>query len=206
MPKQSVATLPSNDALRTMFDARKRVFVDLLGWDVPVLDGAYEIDQFDTPDAAYLILLDERGRHRGSARLLRTDKPHILGDLFPCLCEGPVPVHPDMREITRFCIEPTLSRVERRNARNELVTALADHAQAQGIVGFTAVAPRAWFEQIATFGWQCSSLGKGRRIGGEDLVALRIEIDQTTSGDLARGGIYREGAYRVAGQEAECFA
>ena len=38
-----------------MFEARKRVFVDLLKWDVPVLDDAYEIDQFDTPDASYLV-------------------------------------------------------------------------------------------------------------------------------------------------------
>ncbi|HWU72384.1 MAG TPA: acyl-homoserine-lactone synthase, partial [Sphingomonas sp.] len=35
------------EVLRRMFEARKEVFVDLLGWDVPVLDGRYEIDQFD---------------------------------------------------------------------------------------------------------------------------------------------------------------
>ena len=29
-------------------DDRKRLFVDLFGWDVPVADDAYEVDQFDT--------------------------------------------------------------------------------------------------------------------------------------------------------------
>ncbi len=34
----------ADPALRVMFEARKRVFVDLLKWDVPVLEDAYEID------------------------------------------------------------------------------------------------------------------------------------------------------------------
>src|SRR3546814_16727454 len=67
-------------AMRAMFAARKEVFIDLLKWDLPVLAGAYELDQFDDPDAEYLILIDGQGRHRASARLLRTDRPHLLGD------------------------------------------------------------------------------------------------------------------------------
>src|SRR3546814_5947244 len=34
-------------AMRAMFAARKEVFIDLLKWDLPVLAGAYELDQFD---------------------------------------------------------------------------------------------------------------------------------------------------------------
>lgn len=191
-------TCPSDPTLRDMFAARKRVFVDLLKWDVPVLDDAYEIDQFDTPDASYLVLTDGENRHRASARLLRTDRAHILGELFPCLCDGPLPSRPDFREITRFCIEPTLSRVDRRAARDELVTALADHALATGMAAYTAVANRAWFRQVENFGWQCRTLGEGCRINGERLVALQIDIDCKTPEDLARGGIYQKAVYRVA--------
>ena len=48
------------------------------------LDGRFEIDQFDTPDARYLILLDPDDlRHRASARLLPTSaqcsKPSSTG-------------------------------------------------------------------------------------------------------------------------------
>ena len=42
--------------LRHMFAARKAVFVDLLGWDVPVVDGRFELDQFDDGDARYLVV------------------------------------------------------------------------------------------------------------------------------------------------------
>src|SRR5690554_3010471 len=72
----------SDPALRSMFEARKKVFVDLLKWDLPVLDGRFEVDQFDTPEAVYLVLTDESANHRASARLLRTDRSHILALLW----------------------------------------------------------------------------------------------------------------------------
>jgi len=192
---------PSDAVLRAMFEARKRVFIDLLKWDVPVLAGAYELDQFDNPDAEYLILADSEERHRGSVRLLRTDRPHILGDLFASLCDEPVPSDPALREITRFCIEPTLSRQERRDVRNELVTALVDHALANGIAGYTAVAGTGWYRQVTEFGWRCRALGPELNLGSERLVALQIDIDVATPAALARNDIYQQGAVQSRGAQ-----
>lgn len=183
--------------LRAMFEARKRVFVDLLEWDIPVLDGRFEIDQFDTPDATYVFIADPAGGHMASARILRTDRSHILKDLFAFLSDGPVPTGHACREITRFCIEPGLTRADRRLARNSLVSALADHALANAISTYTAVASPAWYSQIAKFGWKCSSLGDPSRWNGEDLVAMRIEIDARTISDLQKGGIYTPTSYQT---------
>ena len=61
-----------DDVLRAMFAARKDVFVDLLGWDVPILGGRFEIDQFDDEHANYLVVTGPNGGHRASARLLPT--------------------------------------------------------------------------------------------------------------------------------------
>jgi N-acyl-L-homoserine lactone synthetase len=194
---------PPDAVLRAMFEARKRVFVDLLKWNVPVLAGAYELDQFDTPDAEYLVLADQENRHRASARLLRTDRPHILGELFARLCDGPVPQRPDLKEITRFCIEPTLARFERRVTRDQLVVALVDHALASGLSGYTAVAGRGWFRQIAGFGWQCRALGPDMNVGGERLVAIEIDIDSTTPAALAQNGIHRRVPCQHAGSLRE---
>ncbi|MBX7481685.1 acyl-homoserine-lactone synthase [Qipengyuania qiaonensis] len=193
-------TLPetiAHPALRAMFAARKRVFVDLLKWDIPVLAGQYEIDQFDTPDATYLVLLDDQGAHLASTRLLRSDGPHILADLFPSLCADAVPRGRSIREITRFCIDPELTRSERRLARDQLVSALVSHALGDGVASYTAVASVPWFEQIARFGWQCEALGPSRRLCGEALVGLRIMIDETTPGALARTGMLRPADYLV---------
>lgn len=98
---QSVPVPLRLPALREMFEARKRVFVDLLKWDIPVLDQRFEIDQFDDEHATYLIVPDEAGGHAGSARLLETGRPHILDTLFPDLCEAPLPRGPKVLEITR---------------------------------------------------------------------------------------------------------
>ncbi len=184
-------------ALAAMFAARKHVFVDLLGWDLPLHDGRLEIDQFDDAEAAYVLLDDHGTAHRGSARLLRTGAPHILADLFPSLCAGPVPRGPDVKEITRFCIEPGFPVANQREVRNELVSALAHHAACAGIRTYTAVAGLAWFRQISRFGWECSALGEPRVINGETLVGLRIEIGADVSSRLAATGTWRDPHYRV---------
>lgn len=182
--------LGEDAAMRAMFSARKEVFVDLLKWDLPVLAGRFEVDQFDNPDADYLILLDPDGKHRASARLLRTDRPHILGSLYPYLCASSVPVGPSIREITRFCLDRHQRAQNRRSARNQLVTALAEYAFANGITDYTGVADLSWLEQILTFGWDCRMIGEPMREGALWLAALHIRIDADTIGKLQTAGTY----------------
>lgn len=178
------------DALRAMFRARKEVFIDLLKWDLPVLLGEYEIDQFDDAEAEYLILLQDGVTHRASARLLRTDRPHLLGDLYPYLCAGPVPAGPTIREITRFCLDRHQRAGDRRRVRNQLVTALAEHAIAHGITAYTGVAEVEWFDQIRRFGWECEALGQPMRGEMGWLTALHIGIGDDTPALLRATGIY----------------
>jgi acyl homoserine lactone synthase/acyl-homoserine lactone synthase len=178
------------DALRAMFVARKEVFIDLLGWDVPMLAGQFELDHFDDPHARYLILIDEDGRHRASARLLPTTRPHILDSLYPFLCEDAVPRGPTTFEITRFCLDRHQTAAERREARNQLVSGLAITAIAGGISRYTGVAEQPWVDQVLDFGWQCRTLGPARQIGRQTLSALCIDIDGQTMDALGAAGIY----------------
>lgn len=184
---QSAARSASDAVLRSMFAARKSVFVDLLKWDVPVLDGRYEIDQFDDVHATYLILADPDGTHLGSARLLPTTRPHILDSLYAELCDEAPPQAADIFEITRFCLDRGLSARERRQVRDMLVTALVDHALASGITAYSAIAEMGWFQQILAFGWRCMPLGLPRVIDGTMLAALRIEITPETPSLLESG-------------------
>src|SRR5687768_6571804 len=87
--------------LRTMHEDRKRVFIDALRWQLPH-DGSQEQDQFDADGAIYLAAKDKTGGHRVSVRLLDTERPHIVGTLFPFLCQAPLPRGPHVREITRY--------------------------------------------------------------------------------------------------------
>lgn len=177
--------------LRDMFEARKHVFVDLLKWDVPVLEGRYELDQYDDEHAAYLIVACGDGAHAGSTRLLKTTRPHILDTLFPELCAAAPPCGPKVLEITRFCLDCHQSAAERLETRNRLVSALVSYALDHGITTYTGVAEMGWLQQILAFGWHCRPLGLPRRVDGKLLGALRIDIDPDTPALLAANGIYR---------------
>jgi N-acyl-L-homoserine lactone synthetase len=176
--------------LRAMFEDRKSVFVDLLKWDLPVLDGGFELDQFDNEQATYLIIADEAGDHLGSARLLPTTHPHILDSLFASLCAAPPPTGPTVAEITRFCLSRRHNAASRRRTRNQLVTALAWHALETGIRTYTGVAELAWFQQILAFGWECRPLGIPARFDCGILGALAIEIRSDTPDLLAANAIW----------------
>lgn len=198
-------SMADTQVLLSMFEARKSVFVDLLKWDVPVLDDRYEVDRFDDRLCRYVIVADEDGRHLASARLLPTTRPHILGDIYAPLCEGPIPRGCEIFEITRFCLDRRLGATRRREARDSLVCALVDHALATRIETFTAVAETGWFRKIERFGWDCRALGSPRRIDGHELRAIRIAIHSDTPARLATSGIVPSG-HDVAGGDAAGLA
>ena len=179
-------------ALRSMFAARKRIFVDYLKWNLPVLAGRFEVDHFDDSRATYLIVTDTVGEHLASARLLSTTRPAPLDSHFPYLVAGPVPQGPGITEITRFCLSRDVSAHERTAARNLLLVGLVEHARRKGIGSYTGMAELAWFPQIQMFGWDCRQLGTPREQDGRSLVALQIHIDETTAEKLAAAGIRSE--------------
>lgn len=180
--------------LHPAFDAmhrdRKRVFVDLLKWNVPVIEDCFEVDQFDGERAIYLVAADEDGNHRGSIRLLPTDGDHILGSVFPGLCEGDVPRSPRIYEISRGCLSPALRAPERLAVRNALTTAAVEFALLHDIDAFTCIADSGWLSQILALGWDCWPLGLPTRIGRVMTGALRIDVRSDTLQKLREAGTY----------------
>lgn len=175
-------------ALRAMFEARKRVFIDLLRWNLPVLADRYEVDQFDDGHAIYLILAGPAREHLASCRLLPTTRPGILNTLYPQLSDTRLPQGEDVYEITRFCLSRDLKAADRRRARDTLVRAIAHFGIEHGIRIYTGVAEIAWLQQILAFGWRCAPLGLPQRLDGRMLGALRIDIEADTLERLAQMG------------------
>src|SRR3546814_7442447 len=118
--------LPSDcqPLLRSMFADRKRLFVDLFAWEVPVVEDRYEIDQFDTADAVYIVIPQSDSEHAASLRLLPTDRPHMLDTLFPHLCPVGVPVGETIWESMRLCLPPRHGAARRRELRTMLLSAM----------------------------------------------------------------------------------
>ena len=178
------------DLMDAMFADRKRVFIDHLGWDLPVTAAEFEIDQFDDIHAVYIIAVDDAGGHFGSLRLLRTDQPHILSTLFSELCDGRVPSAPQVREITRLCISPSAPRHHRRPIRNRVISAMVDYALDTAISALTGVVTVRFLDQILAMGWDCDQLGERMALCGLELGAFCARVDEHTPDKLTRTGIY----------------
>jgi len=154
----------------SMFLDRKRLFVDKLGWDVPVIEGRFEVDGFDGAAATYLIALDHAGAHCGSMRLLPTTDLHILDSLFGTLCCGDIPRGKDILEITRLCLPLRLGAAGRLVVRNRLISAMVDHALESGVTALTGVVSADFLEQVLAMGWRCEALGQTAVIGGSPKI------------------------------------
>lgn len=185
-------------ALEHMHRDRKRIFVDQLKWKVPCV-GDLELDQFDDELAEYLIVSDTKTHeHLGSMRLLPTDRPHILGSLFPHLCERGVPSAPEIREITRLCLSRKLKAGQRRIVFHRLVTALVEYALLTNIKAYTAVTSMHWLSQTLALGWRCMPLGMPQMVEGEMVCAMMIYIEPNTISLLRSAGTYQTSGLRLA--------
>jgi N-acyl-L-homoserine lactone synthetase len=178
------------DLLIRMFADRKQVFIDTLQWDLAVTANRFEIDPFDGARAVYVIATDDDSNHLGSLRLLCTDRPHILGNLFPHLCDDGVPTGTKVREITRLCISPSVPRRNRRLVRDRLISAMVDYALAMEISALTGVVTAQFLDQILTMGWKCDPLGDRLDLCSSKLGAFCAHIDENTPALLQRTGIY----------------
>lgn len=172
----------NRDRLEAMHADRKSVFVDRLKWNVPVVDGRFEIDSFDDVHATYLIATTADGQeHLGSVRLLQTTRRHLLGDIFPMLVDGEVPRGSDILEITRLCTSPSLADWEAHNAvRERLATALIEYALTAGITRYTMMTHTAYLSQLLATGWDVEPLGLPKEIDGQMLGALQVNVNVST--------------------------
>jgi N-acyl-L-homoserine lactone synthetase len=180
----------SEPLLQSMFADRKRLFVDLFGWDVPVVDGQYEIDQFDDEHAIYIVVCNGGDEHEASIRLYPTTQPHMLDMLFPQLCPFGVPIGEGIWESTRLCLPQRHGAGRRRELRNLLFSAMVDVALKRGIERYTGVVPDAFRKEVLSLGWRAEPLGPAVRIPGGPVGAFLIHIDADTRDRLRWTGVY----------------
>jgi acyl homoserine lactone synthase/acyl-homoserine lactone synthase len=111
-----------------------------------------------------------------------------------------------LSDLSRFCLDRDQDAASRRAARDQLVTALAEHALREGITDYTGVADLCWFDQVREFGWRCDALGPKAADPGGRLMALHIHIDAHVLDDLKRGGVYAPLSFRLADDDGEAEA
>ena len=184
--------------LAGMHADRKRVFVDMLKWDLPVVDDQFEMDEYDTEEAIYLIVQDAvDGSHLGSVRIVPTSGAHLLGDKFAFLCAAAVPTGPDIWEITRLCTAPGLARETATRVRQQLALSLVEFALIGGITGYTMMTHMALLSGVLATGWDCAPLGMPAEIGGEMVGALLVTINAATLAKLRNQWSFRQPVLRL---------
>jgi N-acyl-L-homoserine lactone synthetase len=123
-----------------MFEHRKKIFYDEKKWEVNVVSGRYEIDEFDRDDTCYLMALDGRGELVGSVRLISTVVPHMLSgpfrDMFPDVGFS----SPLIWEATRFAVLGDAARPGQvSEAACELMLGVVQFALDNGIQNIVGV-------------------------------------------------------------------
>jgi acyl-homoserine lactone synthase len=161
-----------------MHRQRKAVFVDVAGWNVPVV-GDLEIDSYDGSDTTYLIAKETPSSEEvlASVRLLPTTRPHLMSDLFVTACRGVPPRGPRIWEASRFCIS---HRIASRRVRLQLlwqtVCGVIETALLFGVEQVTFVANAALLPLTLNCGWRATTLGPTLPDGDDQITAVAAAI------------------------------
>ena len=167
--------------LLQMHRHRKLVFVDGLGWNIPVVDD-FEIDRYDRDDTTYLIAKSEaNGPVLASVRLLPTVQPHLMIDLFRDACLDQAPCGPGIWEVSRFCTSPAVrARCDRLHLFGEIVCGVMETALACEVEHVTYSANSSLLPLALTCGWDAKCLGPTLPDGDDELTAVSAAV--TTEG------------------------
>lgn len=160
------------DALASMHQLRRSVFRERLGWDVTVVNGL-ELDQFDLPDAHYLVHTAPDGRVNACTRLLPTTGPYLLADVFPDLVDADMPRAHDIWESTRFCADQATAP---GNIAAILMAGMLEFGQYAGLRAYVSVSDIRMEPIMRRAGWNPVRLGGTMETGTDTAAAEWLEV------------------------------
>lgn len=175
-----ILTLSGRDEARfpRLFDAiyrqRYDVFVCRRGWRLPERQHGLERDGFDTASATYVVQLGPNHTFPAGARLLSTEGPHLLADVFPHLVAGYVPRGRAIRELTRFYVTGPGDTSVRRQRVDRLSRAIFSYSLDRGITTLTGVVDTFLLPIMTRHGWVFEPLGPPRPYAEGSAVAFAV--------------------------------
>lgn len=167
---------------------RKAVFVDELGWNIPVRPDGREIDQYDDDSAVYGFSFDANDELTMGCRYRPTDDRSLLMDVFPHgLAEGePDPTGPGVWEITRgICLESGGARHNQRRRACQMITPL-ELCRATGGTRCVAFAEVRLLPLFIQMGWRVRLLGDPVDFGQGTGIAFEIDASDFAIAKIRR--------------------
>ncbi len=146
--------------LEDSYRVRHELYVTGRGWKALDRPDKREIDQFDTPDATYLIWADG-DEVVGGARFVPTHLPHLMSTIFPHIVTlGEIPRCPQVWEITRlFTARGGKSKANRRNVTGEVVCGMFELGLHNDLEGISVVCDTFFLPRFLESGIQIKPLG-----------------------------------------------
>lgn len=178
------------DLLVRFLEARKRVFIDQLNWDLPVVDGM-EFDQYDTPYAKWVVI-HEFGRILGGVRLMSTTarcgvysymlRDAQLGLLDPIPRDVlflDAPVDPKIWEASRLFITEEVTASRRGQVQNVLMRQMALTAGEMGATHVIGIVPAVFARWLRRLELAAVPVGRRFEIDGTRSQAALFKVAQT---------------------------
>jgi acyl-homoserine lactone synthase len=118
------------------------------------------MDQFDTGSAVYLIGVEDQKVITGS-RLVPTNEPHMLSEIFPHLCtlEGGVIRDPRVAEWTRGFVVPEYREGLGVRLKAQFCYSVMEYCLGEGITRIGGIQDIFWLALWQRFGWKVSIHG-----------------------------------------------
>jgi acyl homoserine lactone synthase len=166
--------------MNLMHEFRLDVFVGRLGWDLPLENGV-EQDEYDTPDAKYVVVCDSGDRVTACARLLPTIRSYMLPELFPQLLgDVPTPRAADTWELSRFATNVRGNREGRvmslAKPTLDLLELVLDYARKHGVKRLLFVTSIGIERLMLRAGVAAHRLAAPAMVDGNLCVALVLDV------------------------------
>jgi acyl-homoserine lactone synthase len=157
---------------------RHRIYIEELRWrGLTARADKREFDQFDTPETAYLLAIED-GRVVGGLRLRPTTEPHLMSDVYPDLAAiRGVPRQGDVAEWTRiFVVNERREEHKASKVGSTVIASMIDYGLQEGLTGISVVMNTFWLPRFHGYGWRVRPLGLPDVRDDEWLIAVLIEV------------------------------
>ncbi|MHA1597237.1 MAG: acyl-homoserine-lactone synthase [Alphaproteobacteria bacterium] len=180
------------DKMDGIFRLRHSVFSERMRWKVRS-KGDRERDRYDNLNPVYFALSDETGTVTGTWRLLPTEGPNMLKDVFPFLLgDRAVPSSPVIWEMSRLALDT--SRNSKRTIGDQrsdvalMFCAALEYCSANGIRGLVVVHDQRMARITKrTLGYQPNWETESKNISGVGTSAAQYRIDSPAAFCKRRG-------------------
>ena len=184
------------DLLDEFFRARHQIYVEEKGWREDDQSG-FEIDQFDTDDATYLIGVID-GKVMTGTRLIPTDRPHLLSEVFPHMCTLPLR-DPRVAEWTRGFIIPEFREKGIGPIKGQFCASVMEYCLKEQVSKIGGVQDLYWLPVWKRYSWNVSPIGNPSEIDGRWCVAALFDVTPEAYEHAARCGGLTQSILRYKG-------